>query len=349
MNVDANRELQLFTELLDLPSPGGREERLAALVVEKVRALGHEPEIDGAGNVAVRLPGANPAAKTVLLAAHTDEIGMVVTGIDEDGRLRVNRSGGLHPYKIGERPVEIIGDGEPITGVLSFGSGHTGASADRAITWSEAGIITGLDPDGLRKRGVRVGSSAVPSRATRGPVVFGDEQDPLVGAWTFDDRMGVVILLRFLEELKAQATVPPRPTIVCFTVHEEGGCHGAKIVAHRERPEIFVAIDGCPIPTGSDLKIDGRPGIWSMDIVTHFDQRLIGDLSRAAQRAGTELQVAVYDVTASDASRVYEVGAAERVASFGYVRESSHGYEVARLRVFPAAVATLLEFVRELT
>jgi putative aminopeptidase FrvX len=66
---------------------------------------------------------------------------------------------------------------------------------------------------------------------------------------------------------------------------------------------------------------------------------------KEAHRAETELQPAVYASTASDASMVYAVGGAERVACFGHVRENSHGYEVARLRVFDNVLNTLLQFV----
>ncbi len=91
--------------------------------------------------------------------------------------------------------------------------------------------------------------------------------------------------------------------------------------------------------------LDGRPGIWSKDKITHFDQRLIDAFCGAAVEAGTQLQVAVYDGAASDASEVYRVGAAERVATVGHVRRNSHGYEVARLSVFDNLLATLVRFV----
>ncbi len=193
---------------------------------------------------------------------------------------------------------------------------------------------------------MRTGSTAVPTRERRGPVVFGDPADPLVAAWTFDDRMGCVALLRLLEALKREDTRPARPTIVAFTVHEEGGCYGARVLAQRERPEVFIAIDGCPMPPGSGLKLDGRPGTWSKDRAVHFDQRLVAALCDAAERAGTSLYTPVYDGAFSDASAVYQVGAAERVATVGHVRENSHGYEVARLSVFDNLLATLVEFVR---
>ena len=173
-----------------------------------------------------------------------DEIGMVVTGIEDDGALTVDRSGGLYPCKLGEGPVDIVGDGDVVPGVLSMGSMHRPDAATRHITWADVRILTGLSPAQLKAAGVRIGSSAVPARSRRGPVLFGDESDPLVAAWTFDDRMGVVTLLRLLELMKVEDFALARATLICFTVHEEGGCHGAKALPQRERPEVFIAVDG---------------------------------------------------------------------------------------------------------
>ena len=339
----SSREMELFTELLSVPSPPGREERLAAKIAGIVESVGYPCESDGAGNLTVRLKDGD-GGKT-LFAAHMDEIGMVVTGIDPDGRLRIDASGGLVPAKIGECPLDIVGDKDILTGVLSMGSTHRPNSEELRFAWQDLRIITGLTPNELTEAGVRVGSSAVPVRDVRGPIRFGGGDDPLVAAWTFDDRMGVACLLRLLEEIKTKGVIPLQPLLVCFTVHEEAGCHGAKVLAHREKPEIFVAVDGCPMVPGSDLVLDGRPGIWSKDKITNYDQRLIGRFSEAARNAGTDLQVAVFQAAASDASKAYEAGAAERVAALGHVRENSHGYEVARLSVFQNVVKTLFGFV----
>jgi len=348
MDRPGSREIELFRKLVAIPSPSGREEALGAEVRRVVESLGYASELDGAGNITVRLQGSERGARPIILASHMDEIALVVTGVRGDGSLSVDRSGGLLPYKIGERPVDIVGDGELITGVLCMGSAHRERSDELAPSWAEARIITGLTPEELAERGVRVGSSAVPAGFTRGPVLLGDPEDPLVAAWTFDDRMGVVALLSLLQDLRTSSFAPRRPTLICFTVHEEIGCHGAKVVAQRERPEIFVAVDGCPMPPGADLELDGRPGVWSKDSVAHSDQKLVTALCRAAREAGTEAQVAVYDAAASDASKVLEAGAAERVVTFGHVRENSHGYEVARLSVFASVVRTLERFLRDL-
>jgi putative aminopeptidase FrvX len=345
MPTDDHPAMTLFSELLSVPSPSGREERLAAIIRDKLDGLGYAHETDGAGNVIVRLQGRDPEERVMAIAAHMDEIGLVVTGIQEDGLLAVARSGGTNLTKIGEGPVEIVGDGDIVTGVLSMGSMHR-PDAGRQITWDEVRIVTGLTPAQLRDAGVRPGSTAVPARFRCGPIVLGAEPDPLVAAWTFDDRMGVVALLRLLEAMEAEDIVPRRPTLISFTVHEEGGCHGAKALAQRERPEIFIAVDGCPMPPGTDLALDGRPGTWSKCGGCHFAQRLVRDLCEAADRAGTALYTPAYEAAGSDASAVYAVGAAERVATVGHVRDNSHGFEIARLSVFDNLLATLVEFVR---
>ena len=335
--------LALFIKLLSVPAPSGYETQIAAMVRAELDALGYTHITDSAGNILVRVPGRNPDASLLCLAAHIDEIGMVVTNVEADGVLRVTRSGGLYPWKQGEGPVEILGDHGSIRGILSMGSTHT-ATGNKAIEWSDVRILTGLSSAELKAAGIRPGSAGVPVREVCGPVLLG-ASDPLVAAWTFDDRMGVVALLRLLAILRTTDQQPQRPTLVAFTVGEEVGGLGAKVVAAREQPETFIAIDGCPIPPGAPLKLDGRPGIWAKDRLAPYDQALVRDLCAAAQAAGTELQPVVFDNAASDASLVLAAGLTQRIACFGHVRENSHGYEVARLAVFEHVVKTLVQFV----
>lgn len=346
MNHTSHPAVRLLTDLLAVASPPGYEWRLAEIVRNKLAALGYSPEQDGAGNVFIRFPGKNPKSPLVCIAAHMDEIGFVVTRIEQDGTLRLQRNGGLYPWKQGEGPVEIIGDHTSITGVLSMGSTHA-AVADRAPRWEDVHVITGLTPEQLRQAGIRPGSPGVPTRELRGPVIFGDPADPLLAAWTFDDRMGVVALLRLLDEMQKEQLQPQQPTIIAFVTSEEVGGLGAKTLAQRERPHTFIAIDGCPIPPGTPLELDGRPGIWSYDRHGPYDPRLLAEIRQLAVSVGTELQPAVYGSTASDASMVYDVGAAQRIACFGHVRENSHGYEVARLSVFDNMLKILVALISE--
>jgi len=339
--------VETFRKLLAVPSPPGREGRMANLVEELISSTGHVPRRDGAHNITVDIEGSDPSAGRMILAAHMDELAMVVTGIDAEGNLRVTRSGGLFPAKLGEGPVVLLGDTETVQGVFSMGSMHRKDAADAPITWEHSWIATGLTSEALEAAGVRVGTPAVPTPERRGPVLFGDGADPMIAAWTFDDRMGVAVLLQLLGAIASDGITPRRPLTIAFTVHEEGGCHGAKNVARRLSPEVFIAIDGCPTPQGSGLLLDGRPGIWSMDSLTMYDHGIITGFAGAADRVGVGLQHAVFDSAASDASAVYAAGFADRVATFGHVRENSHGYEVARASVFDHVFTVLREFVSQ--
>jgi putative aminopeptidase FrvX len=338
--------IRLFVDLLAVPAPPGREEQLAGVICDKLDGWGITHQVDPAGNVLVRIEGQEPEASLCCLAAHMDEIAVVVNRVEPDGTLRVERLGGLHPWKLGEGPIQILGDCETVLGIVSLGSGHVPGAASQVVTWQEARVLTGVSPERLAVAGVRPGSTAVPIREGRGPFFLGDATDPLVAAWTFDDRMGVVALLRLLETMTRESIRPRRPTLVAFTVHEEDGSFGAKALALREQPEVFIALDGCPMPPGAPLLLDGRPGVWSKDRLAPYDHRLLGALGAAARRAGTELQPVVYDTAASDASLVYAAGGAYRIACFGHVRDNSHGFEVSRLSVFDNVWRTLVEFVR---
>ena len=337
--------ISLFKELL-VPSPPGGERQLAGILRVKLAEMGWDHKTDPAGNILVHIPGIDGSAPGVCLAAHMDEIAIVVTKINSDGSLNVARSGGLFPWKLGEGPVEVIGDHETILGVFSMGSTHTLKSDRGEIMWEDCRILTGLSAGDLTSSGVRPGTYALPERSRRGPVLFGDPANPLVGAWTLDDRMGVVALLRLLKRIKDEALQPHQPTIVAFTVREEIGGHGAKSLILREQPEVFLAIDGAPIPPGTPLILDGRPAIWSQDRLAVYDQNLLASLQAIAVEAGTELQPVVYQAAASDASLVSYMGAAPRVACLGHVRENSHGYEVARLSVFDNLLDVLVRFIK---
>ena len=340
--------VEILSELICVPAPPGREEMMASVIRGKLAAFGVDSETDASGNVLVRLECQDQTKPKTILAAHMDEVGMVVTAIEESGNLRVGPSGGLHPCKLGECQVMIMTDNDnTVSGLFSMGSAHANAVGNGvwAPDWHGVRIITGLSPQELKAAGVRPGSSAVPVKEGRGPYVFGRKNSPLISAWSFDDRAGVAILLLMLKTLKERGFCPSAPLIIAFTVHEEGGCYGARAMALREKPEIFIAVDGCAITDQTVLKLDGRPGIWSKDALCNYDQRLIRDLLESAREAGTELQPVVYEKSFSDASAICQAGAAARVAVLGHVCQNSHGFELARLAVFENLMQTILTYI----
>ena len=147
--------------------------------------------------------------------------------------------------------------------------------------------------------------------------------------------------------MKEQPFQGTSPLIVAFTVHEEGGAHGAKVLTHREKPGIFVAVDGCPMSAISGLKVDNRPAVWVKDAKANYSHMVVMALEAAALAAGTELQRVVVENAYSDASAAYDCGGTARFATIGHVRENSHGFEIASLGVCDTLPAVLDEFVRQ--
>ncbi len=345
--------VQLFSELLNVGAPPGWEQAMAALLAGKIAAMGLPCERDAAGNLLVRFGprGDSTTAGKLLLAAHMDEIALAVARIQPSGRLEVIRSGALTPSKSGERVYDILGDKTIVKGITSCGTGHAASTAGapvQATDWSSYWVTTGLTPSQLEEAGVHPGSPMVPCRDGRGPYIFGDPDDPMLAGWTFDDRMGIVALLRLLEDLAGNPVEFSHPLIIAFTVEEEAGCHGAKFLCQREQPDCFIAIDGCPVVRDCDLVLDGRPAIWAKDELTNYSLALNQAICSAARDAAVGLQYAILTSAKSDASAAYNVGGVANVAVFGHVRENSHGFEVARLSVFDNTFKVLRTFVRDL-
>ncbi|MHA2371321.1 MAG: M20/M25/M40 family metallo-hydrolase, partial [Candidatus Hodarchaeales archaeon] len=238
--------------------------------------------------------------------------------------------------------VEILGAKKTILGIPLLGSGHAGGQGPQE--WSEVKIITGLTPEELTSLGIHPGTLIVPAQSTRGPVIFGDEDDPLIATWTFDDKMGIVALLRLLKALKEQNVTPSVNLIIAFTTREEIGCFGARQLAQVLAPTSFIAVDGCPFAAASPMSLD-NPGIRIQDRSYSYDRGLNKALTEAAKRAGIELQPLVYTLSGSDAGAVGSVGASPRTACLGHIRKNSHGFEVARLSVFTKLYDILWTFI----
>ncbi|MFX1285718.1 MAG: M20/M25/M40 family metallo-hydrolase [Promethearchaeota archaeon] len=340
-----NDIIQLFSELLTIPSPSGMEIKLADRIYNKCVQWGYNPERDYAGNVYVQITGQKNSKETCVLAAHMDEIGLMVTQINSDGTLRIERVGGTLTWKFGERPVEIYGEKKVIQGITAMGSGHTVKHTETKLEWKDVHIITGLTPEKLKKYGIKPGTLIAPIQSDRGPILFGEETDPMIAAWTFDDKMGCVTLLNILKKLKTQNVTPLVNLIIAFTTAEEIGCFGAKYLAQSLCPTYFIAVDGCPFASESPMTLDSRPGIRIRDRTYFYSQDLIGILSESAKSAGTELQQLVYTTSGSDAGMVGNIGASPKTACIGHIRKNSHGFEVAYLSVFENLYKTLWTFV----
>ena len=337
--------LERFRSLLQIPAPSSREQRIAATICDQIRTMGLEPTVDAGGNVMVMLEGQNPNLPLWCYAAHMDEIAMTVTRILPSGDLEVVRSGSLYPWKLGEGPVEILGDRDNVLGIFSMGSMHIPLDQRKPVGWEDVWITTGMTVEELTAAGVRPGSLAVPQAARRGPVIFGSPDDPMAAAWSFDDRLACALLLETLSHLRETGAKPHRPSLFAFTCTEEVGGWGINNLARHTAPEAIIAIDLAPMPPDSPLTMDHRPAIWSTDSWGHYDHGLMLELMAAGREVGVEFQTAVYERAASDASIAFADGWTDRALCFGWACGNSHGYETLRVGVLPNILRSLHRFL----
>jgi endoglucanase len=272
--------------LCDLPGPAGYEEPVAALCKKLLEPYVDQVTTDVLGNViGVRRCG-KKNAKKLLLDAHIDEVGLIITG-HEDGFLRFSALGGVDARMLPASEIKILTD-PPVTGVIGVLSPHLlrGDESDKTIKTEDLFIDIGLDQEAAKKA-VPLGTPAVFNTAPR---VFGDG---LICAKGLDDRVCFAALVRALELLKDKPLEVD--LYILGSVQEELGTRGAKAAAFDIRPDWAVAVDvdyaSSPDAKEHWLKSIGGGAVISKGPILN---RRLTDLAAAlAQERGIKYQIGV--------------------------------------------------------
>ena len=330
---EAQPLLDLLQEVCTAHAPSGVERELDAIITRRLAPLAARVWQDAAGNTVALLPG-RAHDRPLQFTAHKDEIALIVKRIAPAGRLAVERVGGLHPYKVGEGPVDILADdGSIVPAVLGFGAVHVSEessiqqvkSGRRAAQWSDAVIDAKLTREELHARGVHVGSRIALERARKSPRVLRD----YVGAHALDDKGAIALLLLLAKSLAADP--PPQDVYFLLTSGEEVES-GAAVYGSRELPgDTLVAVEVAPVMPEYDLRNDPRPVVIWADSRGPYDVTLTTNIVGVARDRGIEVQEAVLASFGSDAALARRTGAVPRSACVGFPTENTHGYEVAHL------------------
>lgn len=209
---------------------------VADIAQEAMKDLVDEIRRDALGNVIGLRRGEGPEPRPrVMLAGHMDEIGLMVTRIEEGGFLRFTQVGGIDPRILPGHEVVVFGV-KPLPGVVGVKPPHLTSpeEAEKAQKMEDLFIDVGLPEEEVRDQ-IHVGDVAVFRRQVT--ELMGD----VMSGKSFDDRAGVAVILVCLEELKkyhVQADV-----FAVATTQEEVGLRGATVSAFGINPHIGIAID----------------------------------------------------------------------------------------------------------
>lgn len=214
----------------------GHETAAANAAAEMLRAYTDEVKVDEFGNVTALVRCVNDHAPTILLDAHIDEIGMIVTGICDKGFLRVSNCGGIDRRLLAAQDVTVhTADGE-LFGVVGSKPPHLEKPDDakKVPEMDEVFIDIGFDKEAAEQR-VALGDRVTINSSFR--ELLGGH----VTCKALDDRAGVAAILYALELIKGRAL--NRNIAVLFSAQEEVGSMGAKIAAFSIAPDEAIAVD----------------------------------------------------------------------------------------------------------
>src|SRR5574341_1888248 len=286
--------IELIRRLVESYGPSGHEDQIRALILEEIDGLADNVTVDALGNVIAWRRCGQRDARRVMLSAHMDEIGVMITHVDKNGFLRFTNIGGLGP-------VTLVGNR------VRFASGAIGAifveqrdDLTKVPTMAQLYIDAGC---GDEPHGIRVGDAAGMAREM---VVQGDH----LIAKSMDDRIGCALQIEVMRRLKK----PGNDVAFVFSTQEEVGLRGARTAAYGVDPHLGIAIDvtgSGDTPKGSKIEVGlgNGPAIKIKDGGMLADRDVIALMEAAAERANVPYQREVQLGGTTDASSMQLVRA----------------------------------------
>ena len=282
----------LLRTLTEIPAPSGREDALRKVVRGLIKPYADEVRVDALGNLIARKGRLAKGGKRLMLAAHLDEIGLIVSHVDSAGFARFSALGGFTPHRLVGGRVRFLNGAQGVIGLEK-----PAEERDRKPSLDKFFIDTGASSQ--KDSPVKIGEVAVFDTN------FLDLGGRVV-AKALDDRLGVALLIDSLRTLKSS----PHEIYFVFTVQEEVGARGAGPAAYGLDPEIGISIDVTPAsdtPNASarnPIALGQGPAIKVKDSKTISDPRLVDAMTRLAQKYRLPHQMEVLESGSTDARAI---------------------------------------------
>ncbi len=294
MNVD------LLRRVCEAPGAPGFEYAIRDLLIDEVEPLVDSIRVDNIGNVIAYIEGKD-TTKTVMVAAHMDEIGFMVRHIDDRGFIKFLPLGGFDPKTLTAQRVIVHGK-KDLVGVMGVKPIHVMTAAERA-KMPEIGdyyIDLGMSKEEVLKY-VKVGDCATRKREL---IEMGD----CVNAKSMDNRAGCFVLLEALRQLSKGKKKPSFNIAAVFTVQEEVGLRGAQASTLEIQPDFSIALDvtiAFDTPGASEVEYVSRLGdgaaikLYDGSIIS--DRRMVDFLTATAEAKQIKYQYEMLPAGGTDA------------------------------------------------
>ena len=292
--------LETLKTLCELNGTSGREERIREYILGRINGK-CEVTVDPLGNILAFKKGKNKAKNTVMLSAHMDEVGFIVTYITDDGYLKFDCVGGIDEKVIVGRSV-TVGE-KQIPGVIGIKAVHLcdGEERGKASKTSQMYIDIGADSKEQAEEYVEIGDAAY----FVSPFIKLSEMK--VKGKAIDDRFGCALMLEMIDsELLYD-------THFAFLVQEEVGLRGAGAATYTVKPDYAIVIEATTAAdvafvSGADCVCrQGEGAVVSfMDRSTVYDRQLYKDAFRLAKEKGIAIQTKTAVAGGNDAGAIHK-------------------------------------------
>ena len=224
-------DIKLLKNICETPGAPGFENGVRNLVLKEIENCVDDINIDNMGNV-IALKKGKDDTKSVMIAAHMDEIGFIVTHINDKGFLKFHPLGGFDPKTLTSQRVIVHGK-KNLVGVMGSKPIHvmTTEEKNRVPKIKDYYIDLGLEKSEVDKI-VKVGDTVT---RERGLIEMGD----CINCKSLDNRISVFVLIEALKKIKT----PDFNTYAVFTVQEEVGIRGAQVATQKIKPDFGFGLD----------------------------------------------------------------------------------------------------------
>ncbi len=290
----------MFLEKLsNLPGVSGNEKAVREAIIEQLQGHPLEWQTDTMGNLLVRKNGSSSRSRRVMLAAHMDEVGLMVASIEKSGHLKFRPVGGIDSRVLVSKRVRVGNDGIP--GVIGSKAIHLQKPGERQKPFEVDQLYIDIGARNKEEAEKHVQIGAYASFETE-CISFGD---CCLRGKAFDDRAGCAVLLELLLEKGGPSFD------AAFTVQEEVGLRGAQVASYTLQPQLSLAVEATAAAdtpdTGEERSatvLGSGPAISFMDRTLIVDREIFQGLIEAGEKAKIPFQFRRFTGGGTDAGAI---------------------------------------------